>query len=154
THTVSALYSGDANFVASSGALSPDQVVAPVLVTGITPNIGPAAGGNLVTLNGFDFTGATSGLFGSVPALSFTVNSDNRISAIAPAQPMNTVVFITVTTAAGTSPTSTVNQYTYDPPVTPLHGHRGHHHLKPEVAKPLAEQIAALHLQEVDELFA
>ncbi|SMQ73471.1 IPT/TIG domain-containing protein [Agreia sp. VKM Ac-1783] len=53
--------------------------------TSVTPVSGPVAGGTLVELNGSGFSGATSVLFGTVPATSFIIESDNTIFAITPA---------------------------------------------------------------------
>ena len=81
-------------------------------VTGISPSIGPFAGGTSVTITGTNFTGATSVLFGSTAASSFTVNSGTQITATAPAAIAGTVD-VTVTTSAGTSTTSAADQFTY-----------------------------------------
>ncbi|MEU8822293.1 IPT/TIG domain-containing protein [Streptomyces sp. NPDC048636] len=84
----------------TSNGVSYSYVVAPSL-TSVTPNQGPAAGGNTVTLTGSGFTGATAVLFGSTPATSFTVVSPTQISAVAPAG--SGAVQITVVTPGGTS---------------------------------------------------
>ena len=84
-------------------------------VAGISPTHGPEAGGTTVTITGTAFTGATAVSFGGSPATSFTVNSDTSITAIAPAHDDGTVN-VTVTTAGGTSATSSADQYTYDEP--------------------------------------
>ena len=72
----------------------------------VTPVRGPSAGGNRVQINGDGFTGATVVEFGSVAATSFQVDSDQAITAIAPAEPSKTTVQVTVTTPNGTSPTN------------------------------------------------
>ena len=81
----------------------------------VTPNRGPSAGGNRVQINGAGFTGANAVEFGSVAAASFQVNSDQSITAIAPAEPSKTKVQITVTTTSGTSPVNEngANNYTF-----------------------------------------
>src|SRR5262249_50684751 len=63
-------------------------------------------------------TGATSVLFGSVAASSFTVNSSTKITATSPAEPAGTVD-ITVTTASGTSATGASDRYTYNAAAVP-----------------------------------
>jgi hypothetical protein len=74
-------------------------------------------GGEQVTLTGTGFTGASAVSFGTVPAASFTVNSDTSITATAPAQSSG-LVDITVTTPEGTSVDSIFDQFTYtDPPI-------------------------------------
>jgi len=70
----------------------------------VTPVRGPSAGGNRVQINGAGLTGATAVEFGSVAATSFQVDSDQAITAIAPAEPSKTKVQVTVTTPEGTSP--------------------------------------------------
>ena len=56
-----------------------------MMVISVDPPSGPEAGANTVTITGQCFTGATSVLFGSTPASSFTVVSDTRITAVVPA---------------------------------------------------------------------
>ncbi|MFG2491173.1 IPT/TIG domain-containing protein [Streptomyces caniferus] len=73
---------------------------APVL-TALIPSSGPTAGGNVVTLNGTNLTGATSVKFGSNSAVILT-NTTTQITAIAPTAPPSTVN-VTVTTPGGTS---------------------------------------------------
>ena len=73
---------------------------APALLL-VSPSQGPTAGGTTVTLTGSDFTGATAVSFGATPATSFTVNSANQITAVAPAG--TGTVQVTVTTTGGTS---------------------------------------------------
>ncbi|MFE3548019.1 beta strand repeat-containing protein [Streptomyces kronopolitis] len=74
-------------------------VSAPVL-SSVSPNTGPAAGGTVVTLSGTGLAGATAVRFGSVSA-SFTVVSSTQITAVAPAG--TGTVQVTVTTPGGTS---------------------------------------------------
>jgi hypothetical protein len=82
------------------------------LVTGVSPNTGPAAGGTSVTVTGTGFTGASAVNFGGSPATSFTVNSDSSITATSPEEEGGTVD-ITVTTKGGTSPTGSADQFTF-----------------------------------------
>lgn len=81
-------------------------------VTGISPTSGPIAGGTTVTITGTNFTGATAVKFGSTNTAVFTVNSATQITATAPARSAG-VVDITVSTAGGTSATSSADQFTY-----------------------------------------
>jgi alpha-tubulin suppressor-like RCC1 family protein len=81
-------------------------------VTGVSPASGPAAGGTKVTITGSSFEGATAVHFGSGAAASFTVESSETISAVVPAGAAGTVD-VTVSTAAGTSPTGTSDRFTY-----------------------------------------
>lgn len=84
---------------------------APV-VTDVSPTAGPTSGGNAVSIIGSGFTGATAVRFGSTTALSFVVNSDNLITAVAPPAIFGTVN-ITVTTPAGTSAATQADLYVY-----------------------------------------
>jgi beta-glucanase (GH16 family) len=92
--------------------------VAPPTVTAVSPAIGAAAGGTSVTITGTGFTNATQVDFGTNnPAASFVVNSDTQITAVGPSgSPGN--VDITVTTAGGTSATSSSDQFTFDDSTT------------------------------------
>jgi hypothetical protein len=84
----------------------------PPTVTGISPNSGPLAGGNSVTIAGTNFTPTSTVKFGTTVASSVTFVSGTSLTATAPAESAGTVD-ITVTTALGTSPTSAADQYTY-----------------------------------------
>ena len=81
----------------------------------VRPARGPSAGGNRVQISGAGLTGATAVEFGSVAATSFQVDSDQAITAIAPAEPSKTTVQVTVTTPLGTSPVDEngANNYTF-----------------------------------------
>jgi len=90
-------------------------------VTAVNPSSGPLTGGTTVTIGGTNFTGATAVKFGTVSATSFSVTNATSITATAPAGSAGTVN-ITVTTANGTSATSTADQFTYEgaPTVTAI----------------------------------
>jgi hypothetical protein len=95
-------------------------------VNKVEPTSGPAAGGTSVTITGTGLTGATAVKFGSNNAASYTVNSPGSITVVSPAGAGT--VDVTVITAAGTSPTSPADQFTYGPTVTkvePSHGSPG-----------------------------
>lgn len=94
--------------------LTENLCVAMPSVTGLNPSAGPLAGGNQVTITGTGLTTVSSVSFGSTPASSFTVNSDTSISATAPAGAGT--VDVRVTNAAGQSPITAGDQYTYTPP--------------------------------------
>ncbi len=85
--------------------------VAAPSVTAISPTDGPAAGGTLVTITGALFSGATAVDFGTNPATNVTVVSATEITADSPAG--TGVVNVTVTTPAGTSATSTADEFSY-----------------------------------------
>ena len=86
-------------------------------ITGIRHATGPGAGGAKVVIKGSGFAGATSVLFGSVPATSFTVNGRGTgITAYAPAEPAGTVDIVVVTAQGPSLPTS-ADRYVYTGPV-------------------------------------
>jgi cysteine-rich repeat protein len=91
--------------------LGPGFVPAP-RVTGVSPTIGPAAGGTTVTITGDAFTGATAVTFGNDPATSFTVNGDTSITAVSPLESAGTVD-VTVTTAGGSNAAGPDDQFTF-----------------------------------------
>jgi alpha-tubulin suppressor-like RCC1 family protein len=94
---------------------SSDKFTYGLSVSKVAPGAGPPAGGTSVTLSGAGFAEATAVMFGSSSA-SFTVESENRIKAVSP--PGTGVVNVTVTTPAGTSATSSADQFSYAPIVT------------------------------------
>jgi hypothetical protein len=110
----------------SNGAylvLTPGFVPAP-RVSGLSPSSAPQ--GSSVTIGGTGFTGALSVSFGTTAAMSFTVNSDTSISAIAPAVRTGTVD-VTVTGPGGRSATNSSDRFTFvlTPRVAGLQPNRG-----------------------------
>lgn len=82
--------------------------------------IGPIKGsvrGAQVVLAGTNFASVAGVAFGSVPAKSFTVDSENQITAVAPASKTIASVPVTVTTAAGVAPSP--QAFTYEGCVVP-----------------------------------
>jgi len=71
-------------------------------ISGLTPTSGPESGGTSVTITGTNFTGATSVLFGSTPASSFTIDSDTQITAVSPVH-VPATVDVTVSNPVGPS---------------------------------------------------
>ena len=76
--------------------------VAPT-VTKVSPIAGPETGGTVATITGTSFTGATAVVFGSVPAVSFSVDTDTQITATTDVGAVGTVD-VRVTNLVGTSP--------------------------------------------------
>ena len=110
----------------TSATSSADQFtyVAVPTVTSISPTSGPTSGGTSVTITGTGFTSSATVDFGSTAATSVTYNSSTSLTATSPAESAGTVN-VTVTTAGGTSATSSADQFTYLPgyvyvPVTPF----------------------------------
>ncbi len=87
-------------------------------VTGVSPNNGPEAGGNTVTVNGSNFTGASAVQFGSVAGSGITNVTSGSLQVTVPAG--TGTVDVTVTTPNGTSPVnSPADEYTYNAPAQP-----------------------------------
>jgi hypothetical protein len=85
----------------------------PPSVTNVSPTVGGIAGGTSVTITGQGFCNFPSGVtFGGTAAASFVSNSDTQIVAVSPAHAVGTVD-VQVTNTAGTSATSTADQFTY-----------------------------------------
>ena len=85
-------------------------------VTGLDPDTGDEAGGNLVSVFGQHFkpngtADVTDVDFGANAATGFEVISDSRIMAIAPAG--TGTEDVTVTTSAGTSADTAADDYEY-----------------------------------------
>jgi hypothetical protein len=81
-------------------------------VSVISPNLGNVGPGSTITITGSGFTGTTGVSFGTIPATSFTVNSDTQLTAVIPSHVTGTVD-VTVTTYQGTSTTGAADQFTY-----------------------------------------
>ncbi|MFI0905204.1 IPT/TIG domain-containing protein [Streptomyces sioyaensis] len=100
-------------------------LAAPTL-SDLSPHLGPATGGNTVTVFGSNLTLTSAVNFGANPATGINAVSDNQLTVTAPAG--SGTVVVTVTTPGGTSTTATGNPYyTYlGAPVltslTPSHG--------------------------------
>jgi hypothetical protein len=69
----------------------------------ISPAAGPVAGGTLVTIAGTELGDAVGVRFGDVPATAFTAETDERLTAVAPAIRSAQLAGVTVTTNGGTS---------------------------------------------------
>ena len=86
-------------------------------VTGVTtvatPPGGPTGGGTVVNVTGTNLSGVTAVHFGSTAGTSILENSLDSLSVTSPAGSAGTVD-ITVTNAAGTSATSSADQFTYN----------------------------------------
>lgn len=73
-------------------------------VTKLKPKSGHAAGGTVVTIAGTGFAAGAIVRFGAVPSSEVTVSSATSITAVSPPGAIGRID-VTVTTAAGTSPT-------------------------------------------------
>ncbi|MFD9540687.1 IPT/TIG domain-containing protein [Streptomyces sp. NPDC060022] len=76
--------------------------ISPPIAVSLSPDAGPTAGANTVTINGYGFSTATSVSFGSNSATP-TVVSDGQLSVVVPAGSSSGSVDVTVTTTGGTT---------------------------------------------------
>jgi hypothetical protein len=87
------------------------------VVSSVSPKQGPVGGGTTVAIAGVELTGATSVMFGSSEATSFTVNSDTSITAISP-EGLAGAVHVRVTAPEGASRASSKDEFRFAPTVT------------------------------------
>ncbi len=99
-------------------SLSAEIQPAPEITT-ISPPFGPVTGNTLVTITGKNLNGTTAVSFGSVPAASFTVDSDTEITATAPLAARPGKVDVGVTTLAGANPNTRFDDYVYRACIVP-----------------------------------
>ncbi len=90
-------------------------------INDISPDSGPTTGSPPVTIDGRGFRGATAVMFGSTPATSFTVGSDDQIFVGVPPSPAAGTVNVTVASRTGASAASGGAAYTYFAPPLPYH---------------------------------
>jgi hypothetical protein len=83
-------------------------------IQSVSPRVGGTTGGTKVTIAGSGFTGVTAVDFGSTPA-TYTFDSDQAISAIAPPSSGNAPgpVNVSVTVGSATTPTEQADVFTY-----------------------------------------
>ena len=99
---------------APSNAVTPQEPPVPTIAS-ISPASGTTSGGDTVTITGTGFDGASSVVFGTVPATTFTAVSDQTITATTPASALGTVD-VQITTPGGTSVLGARDQFTFTPP--------------------------------------
>ena len=82
------------------------------VVTSVSPQSGPSAGGTTVTIKGTDLNGATQVMFGSTPVTPSSISGNGKVIKVV--SPAGTgTVDIVVDTPGGDSPTTSADQYTY-----------------------------------------
>ncbi|HEX4731055.1 MAG TPA: IPT/TIG domain-containing protein [Solirubrobacterales bacterium] len=82
-------------------------------ITAVSPNEGSVIGGEKVTITGTNLNGASAVMFGEVPAASFTVVNEEKITAVAPKVNVVGTLDITATTLAGESPVGRADRFDY-----------------------------------------
>jgi hypothetical protein len=95
------------------------RFVAPPTVTGVSPSSGATDGGTRVQVSGSNFQSVTAVRFGSVAGTAVQVTSTGTLYVTSPAHSAG-LVNVTVTTAYGTSASTTGDWFTYEaPPPSP-----------------------------------
>jgi hypothetical protein len=87
-------------------------------ITQVAPATGPSSGGTVVKVTGSDFRGVIGVKFGTVPATSFSVESDGSLEATAPPVSSPQFVDVSVRTNAGTSEPTFHDFFEYIPSPT------------------------------------
>lgn len=82
------------------------------VITSVVPSDGPTVGGNVVVVNGSNFTGTVSVTVGATPATSFAVTSDAVLHVTVPAGAAGTVDIV-ATNGSGSSTVTSDDEYTY-----------------------------------------
>jgi hypothetical protein len=95
-YTAGTFSAHDRRLAISNLELTADYGVAGAVVTDVTPVHGDKAGGDVVTLTGTGFTGATSALFGATAGSGLVVASDTSATVVSPAHAVGQVT-VTVT---------------------------------------------------------
>jgi hypothetical protein len=88
-------------------------------ITSLSATSGPTGGGNSVVITGTSLAGTTQLMFGSLPAVSFSVDSNTQITAVVPAS-VSGAVSVTATNPYGTSSSTTYTYQATAPSVTGL----------------------------------
>lgn len=94
----------------------------PARIDGFSPANGPGAGGTTVTVQGAGFIGVYNVIIGGVPAKSFTIESDNKLSFVTPVAPSESATIVVATLG---SSAKSAEPFFYDPEITgisPLQG--------------------------------
>ena len=92
--------------------------IAPPTITGVSPNSGPLAGGNWVTVTGSDLSTTKKVSIGD-STTAFNVLGNTSLSVYIPAGEAAETMDIVVTTVGGTSTRTSADQYTYVAPPPP-----------------------------------
>ncbi len=102
---------GVAGTAGTTGAFTVNNYMVP-MVTGLSPLVGPLAGGTSVTITGTNLAGATAVNFGATAVTTFTSDTGTQIVLNSPAGNAGTVD-VTVVTPGGTSATSPADRFSY-----------------------------------------
>jgi hypothetical protein len=108
------------NSIGLSNAFPSFTYITTPKITGISPNFGSTTGGNIVTVTGTDFTGATEVMVGDISASSFTVVDSTVLTCVTPARALPGPVGIIVITGGGPSKKSANFTYIVPPIITSI----------------------------------
>jgi alpha-tubulin suppressor-like RCC1 family protein len=96
----------------------------PPTVTKVKPTTGFTGGGTAVTVTGTNLSGTSAVRFGGANASSFKVLSSTSLTAVSPAEAAGPVD-VTVTTAGGTSASSTADRFSFEPAISSVSPNTG-----------------------------
>lgn len=99
------------------------SVLPPPTLTVVKPASGPTSGDHKVTLIGANLSDTIAVIFGSQPALTFTVKSARKVVAFSPSAAIGKVI-VRVYTTTGVSVASPADSYTYLAAAAKRHHHR------------------------------
>jgi hypothetical protein len=111
-----------------TSAISTDDrytFVPAAVVKKISPTVGDAKGGTVVTVTGDDFNGADFVYFGSQKGTNMVVNNNNQITVTAPAGPLGQTVPVTVTHSGVPGPSFASYTWITVPTVTKINPNSG-----------------------------
>ena len=83
------------------------------IIASLNPATGGTAGGVPVIITGTNFIAGASVMFGGTPSTAVNVNSATQITALSPSVATAGIVDVRVTTTAGVTPVSALDQFTY-----------------------------------------
>jgi len=98
-----------------SNTFSSFMYITPPVISNILPPAGNKAGGNIVTITGTNFTGATSVLFGKAASTNITVVDDTTLTCRTPINPAGAFGVIVRT---GGGPSNTFASFTFVTPAS------------------------------------
>ncbi|HKS99366.1 MAG TPA: IPT/TIG domain-containing protein [Rugosimonospora sp.] len=108
----------NAGGTSATSAADPFTFIAPPTISGVSPNRGPLAGGNWVTVTGTNL-GTTNRVSIGEATTGFAVLGNTSLSVYIPGGEDPETVTVTVTTIGGSSARTSADRYTYLAPAPP-----------------------------------
>lgn len=109
---VDVIVQSSAGTSATSSADSFNYTNGPIIAS-LNPATGGTSGGIPVVITGTNFIAGATVMFGGTPATAVNVNSATQITALSPSVGTAGVVDVRVTTTAGVTPISSLDEFTY-----------------------------------------